>query len=211
MTRKAKVKLRIQAANRAFYSLQGAGLNCCGVSPNTAIHIYSTAVRSCLTYGCSAVNISKTKIKELDKIQGKHIKCILGLKYNTRTTPLLEAINLSLVSKTVESMSLDLLRKCMVSDSQTHKFYFHMLRTSRKGQKKLIKNTLFHRTLLTCKNNNINLSNYVLDKHYAGRRKYLFNTKITSGQDGLIDTIRNCLLFYDSDKRTFLNILLKSF
>ena len=76
---------RIQAANRAFYSLQGAGLNCCGVSPNTAIHIYSTAVRSCLTYGCSAVNISKTKIKELDKIQGKHIKCILGLKYNTRT------------------------------------------------------------------------------------------------------------------------------
>ena len=38
---------------------------------------------------------------------------------------LLEAINLSLVSKTVESMSLDLLRKCMVSDSQTHKFYFH--------------------------------------------------------------------------------------
>ena len=68
---------RIQAANRAFYSLQGAGLNCCGVSPHTAIHIYSTAVRSCLTYGCSAVNISKTKIKELDKIQGKHIKCIL--------------------------------------------------------------------------------------------------------------------------------------
>ena len=55
------------------------------------------------------------------------------------------------------------------------------------------------------------MSNYVLDKHYAGRRKYLFNTKITSGQDGLIDTIRNCLLFYDSDKRTFLNILLKSF
>ena len=38
---------------------------------------------------------------------------------------LLEAINLSLVSKTVKSMSLDLLRKCMVSDSQTHKFYFH--------------------------------------------------------------------------------------
>ena len=35
---------------------------------------------------------------------------------------LLEAINLSLVSKTVESMSLDLLRKCMVSDSQTHLF-----------------------------------------------------------------------------------------
>ena len=74
-----------------------------------------------------------------------------------------------------------------------------MLCIWRKGQKKLIKNTLFHRTLLTCKNNNINLSNYVLDKHYAGRRKYLFITKIMSGQDGLIDTIRNCILFYDSD------------
>ena len=44
-----------------------------------------------------------------------------------------------------------------------------------KRSEKLIKNTLFHRTLLTCKNNNINLSNYVLDKHYA---VYCFMTQI---------------------------------
>ena len=54
---------------------------------------------------------------------------------------LLEAINLSLVSKTVESMSLDLLRKCMFSDSQTHKFYFH---GEKEKMEKLVSKQRYH-------------------------------------------------------------------
>ena len=64
------VNLRASKANRAFYSLQGAGLNCNGVSPETALHIYKTAVRSSLTYVCAAVNISSNNLKVLDKVQG---------------------------------------------------------------------------------------------------------------------------------------------
>ena len=70
---KQRVNLRASKANRAFYSMQGAGLNCNGVSPETALHIYKTAVRSSLTYGCAAVNISSNNLKVLDKDQGKHL------------------------------------------------------------------------------------------------------------------------------------------
>ena len=36
---KQPVNLRASKANRALYSMQGVGLNCNGVSPETALHI----------------------------------------------------------------------------------------------------------------------------------------------------------------------------
>ena len=56
------------------------------------------------------MNISSNKLKVLDKVQGKHLKSLLGLKYHTRTTPLLEALNIPSVSTSVEMISLDLLK-----------------------------------------------------------------------------------------------------
>ena len=112
---------------RAFYSMQGAGLNCNGVSPETARHIYKTAMRSSLTYGCAAVNISSNKLKVLDKVQSKHLKSLLGLKYYFRKTPLLETLNIPSVSKSVQMISLDVLKSCLLSSSSTQKFYLHMI------------------------------------------------------------------------------------
>ena len=49
---------RIQAANRAFYALQAVGLkNNYTLSPETAVNIYCTAVKSVLIYGCVVVFI----------------------------------------------------------------------------------------------------------------------------------------------------------
>ena len=76
---------RLRKATKSFYSLQGCGLNAHGVSPNTGLHIYNTAVRSTLTYGCSAVHISGKYLKKLDQLQGKIIKSILGIPYSSRT------------------------------------------------------------------------------------------------------------------------------
>ena len=36
----------------------GAGLNSQGVSPNVAVHSYSTAVKCVLLYGCNTMNIT---------------------------------------------------------------------------------------------------------------------------------------------------------
>ena len=93
-----------QKANKAFYTLQGAGLNTLCVSPETASHVYQTAVRSSLTYGCAAINISDRNLKLLDSWQGKFVKTILGIPYSSRTTPILQSLG-----------ELDLLQQCLLS------------------------------------------------------------------------------------------------
>ena len=49
---KIHIEKRIRCAQRAFYSLQGSGLNFQGVLPETAISIFKTVIHSTLSYGC---------------------------------------------------------------------------------------------------------------------------------------------------------------
>ena len=67
---------RIRAANRSFYS-QGAGLYSQGVDPYVAVHIYNTAVKCVLLYGCNTINITKSNVKKLEVCLRKHVKTIL--------------------------------------------------------------------------------------------------------------------------------------
>ena len=85
------VNLRSRKANRAFYSLQGAGFYHNTVSPKAAIYVYNTAVRSGLFYGCSAIN---KNLNTLEKVQSKHIRTILGLNVKTHITKLLQALEI---------------------------------------------------------------------------------------------------------------------
>ena len=65
---------RNMATQRAFYSLQGAGVNYGGVQPETAVKIYRVAVGSVLTYGCSAIYMSQSNMKSLNIIQNNQLK-----------------------------------------------------------------------------------------------------------------------------------------
>ena len=84
--------LRSGCANKSFYALQGAGLykNC--VAPQTALHVYKTAVRPGLLYGSEAIHMSKKSLNLLDKSQAKHVKTILGLSHSCHSTSLLHAL-----------------------------------------------------------------------------------------------------------------------
>ena len=73
------IEARIRASQKAFFSLQGAGLNSSYVSPATKMNIYTAAVRSTLVFGCSSINISIQNMKKLDRQQAKLIKCTLNL------------------------------------------------------------------------------------------------------------------------------------
>ena len=66
------VELRISKANKAFYSLQSAGLYSNLSAPLTSVNVYKTAVQSGLLYGCGAIDISKANIFNLEKQQGKY-------------------------------------------------------------------------------------------------------------------------------------------
>ena len=83
---------RIKSARQAFYSLQSAGLKYQGVSPETAMTVFCTAVESTLVYGCTSVFLSRKNQIALDRLQSNLIKCVLGLPKNCRTTPLMQAL-----------------------------------------------------------------------------------------------------------------------
>ena len=97
------VQVRKQAAQRAFYSIQGAGVKYGGVSPATAVNIYNAAVCSVILYGCSSIHLSNCNLRELDKMQSKHVKCIMGLKSSSRTTVLLQSLSIILFPNVGES------------------------------------------------------------------------------------------------------------
>ena len=117
----------MQSANKAFYSLQAACLKSNSVSPQTAFNIYCSAVRSVLTFGCCAIYIYKTQLENLNKTQGKYVKSILGINFNTRTT-VLKALSLPTVSIFIDKANVNLSKSCIFSDSLTARFYLYLLR-----------------------------------------------------------------------------------
>ena len=119
------VESRISKANKAFYSLQGAGLYNNTVSPATAIHMYKTAVQSGLLYGCCAME--KTNLNMMERIQSKHVKTILGLGYKTHSTKLLEVLRIEKVSKLTQKAALDLLKLRLCGSSVAKQFYGYLL------------------------------------------------------------------------------------
>ena len=107
---------RVSRARRAFYSLQGAGLRWNGVSPYTSKENFSTGVNSVLTYGCASLSMNKSNLSDLDKIQSKLMKASLGLSSCCRTTPLLQALNVKLVSSTIMMSSIRLLAHLLLEN-----------------------------------------------------------------------------------------------
>ena len=198
---------RISNANKAFFSLQGAGLYKDCVSPCTAFHIYNTAVRSGIVYGCSSIYMSKKNLKTLETAQAKHIKSILGVGYRTHTTPILCAIGIPTVSQSVSIATLDLLRANVLSDSSTSKFYTFLLTKSHDSGK-----TLVGRSYLYANDNNINIVKYVFNNAYRTRIKNNLSLPIPVGINGMVDTVRS-LIFTDFNQRNrqLLNNVLKAY
>ena len=208
------VAKRSQKANKAFYTLQGAGLNTFCVSPETASHVYQTAVRSSLTYGCAAINISDRNIKLLDSSQGKFVKTILGIPYSSRTTPILQSLFIDPVFISVKKSELDLLQQCLLSDSATQSFYHYLFSVWNNGERKLLSNTLLYRVLSYCDIKHINFTKYITNDVYKkcikGSISAAYND-IVPGTNGLVDSLRNLFSNYNSDSRTITSLLTKSF
>jgi hypothetical protein len=157
-------KLRISKANKAFYSLQSAGL-CNNVSsPITGIHVYKTVVQSGLFYGCCAIDISKANIFRMEKQQGTFIRTVLGLSYKTHTSQLLEAVNVTKVYKSIQMSSLDLLKSSLCNTSVARYFYAYLLHSVRPGKC----NSLVDRSVRFWANYGINLTRYLTNKSYVG-------------------------------------------
>jgi hypothetical protein len=199
---------RIKAAQRAFFSLQGAGVHFKGVDPNVAMDIFSTGVQSVLTYGCESIYMSKARLQDLDRCQSKLIKSILGLRKTSHSTPILQAVNIKPVSQCIGLKSLNLLKSCFLYKSSATKFYSHLLCNDTKYTDR----TLVGRAQCFSKGHDINLMKYVLDECYKVTTTKTLKGSILTGQDGLVDSARVLLNNYSVDgARDILQLLVASF
>ena len=168
--------------------------------------IFKSAVNSTLAYGCHSIHLNRRHLKELDAIQFKLLKCILGLNKFIQSSHLLQALRIIPISTSIQIMSLDLLQTCVSSDSATSQFYSYLLCTVNKNH---VNKLLVGRVLKCCKESNINIFNYLFDNEYRMIKKKYLSKYLPDGVNGVVDTLRYVFKNYTSNNRDLAQNILK--
>ena len=200
------VNKRISSCRKSFYSLQAAGLCYSGLNTDTSIHVFKTVCSSTLSYACEALSLSKSEKAELDKLQGKLVKCIVGLGPKYQRTPLLDAVRLKKMSHIINANSLSLLNNILRTDSAAKKFNILMLR-----KKSSCPQLLVNRVLKICNSQNINFTLLLTCKDYVNSCKRQMLGSVKNSTSGLVDSVRHMLKHKTILNRSLLGLLLKSF
>ena len=152
---------RLSACRKSFYALQGAGLCQEGLNIKTAMYVWTVTSMKSLLYGFETLFITETKRHELDVLQGKLLKCIVGIGPQYRTSPLLKALKICKSSVHVDFNSLILLKNIFNNDSAARKFYIDMLHHNNK-----CKNILSTRVSNICHKYDVDMMKLLLDTSY---------------------------------------------
>jgi hypothetical protein len=112
---------RMSQCRKAFYSLQSSGICVHGVEPKVKAYLWKTALQPILCYGNDCINLAKTDLLQVEKLQAKLIKSSLGLSKYLRTTPLLQALYIRTVNNLSTVSSFKLLRNLMFNSSRSRK------------------------------------------------------------------------------------------
>ena len=158
------IDLRCRSEQKSFYALQNVGVSYQGVSPDTAINIFTATVRNSILYACHRVHLSVRNQQKLDSFQAKLIKAFLGLGKRTYTSQLLEAVRVSPISNSNGVASMDLLRSCLVNDSKSTNFYSFLL--SKTKNSKTLEKTLVGRAYMAAQHHSVNLYQYIFNNSY---------------------------------------------
>ena len=168
-------------------------------------HIYTTAVRSGLVYGCNTINMTQRDLIQLNKAQAKYICTALGLSRFSHIKPVLQALGIQQVSDSIAVSSLELLRSNLRSSSSASVFYKYLMRSGSGA----ICNTLLYRAVQCCKDNNVDIFTYMVDNVY--RMKYKLTSKVICDNRGLVDSVSSLFNNYNCDNAKLANVLLKPF
>jgi len=202
----AHVNSRSQAALKAFYGLQGAGLCYRGVTPEVSAHLYSVGVRTVLSYGCEAMKMNKTSMKKVESTQGKLVKSFLGLRKTSRTTPLIQALDIPSLETSIGLASLNLLRSSVLHPSMATPFYSHLLTST--SSLSLSSDTLVKRCREFCDKHALSIHRYVFNDCY--RKEIMSNLKCVD-LNGLVDSIKILIHDYSDTARNIVQLLVNPF
>jgi len=185
---RAHVQRRCQAAQKAFFGLQGAGLHFRGIEPEIAAHIYAVGVRTILTYACESTEISNSTINQLQVHQGKLLKAMLGLSKYSRTSPLEKALRIPTIRSSIALSCFNLFKSCLMYPSKATNFYCNAMQNYFTGMNLLTRSFNFAHEF------GVNLFKFVFNPHYAHSLRPCFYSSVED--DGLVDSIRFILSDY---------------
>ena len=197
------VARRIKAGQKAFYGLQGAGLHYDGIAPAISAKIFNIGVNTVLTYGCQSVHLTRKHLRSMVTAQGKLVKSFLGLRKTSRTTPLLDALNIAPAENSIGISSFSTLRSSMLYSSNAKNFYsFLVCQPIFKTAK-----TLVARAFTYARENAIDFSQFLFSQSYFNeKRRISFNS-----MDGIVDSIKVLLHDYCSESRNLIQLLVNPF
>lgn len=104
---------RKQSLYAAVTKLNLCGFNTESISPLAKAQLYKTFLRPVLLYGMENLNLNKTQLNEIKRIEGNTIKRLIGIPNRCHSTELLIALNIDTTSNYLKSSKLNfLLRIC---------------------------------------------------------------------------------------------------
>ena len=109
------------------------------------------------------------------------------------------------VENSIHKASLELLKKCILSNSAPKHLHYCLYRNRSKD---CVKGTLVSRVLTYCNKNEINFTKYVFNHSYALNMNKLLNKNINIDEDGLVDSVRMLIHNYGKDEQYLLQMLL---
>ena len=130
--------------------------------------------------------LSKVNRTELDKCQSKLIKCIVGLNPRHSSTPLLQALNVQNISKSVDFNTTSLLHNILKNQSGASKVYTWLLNEHVHCPK-----LLTSRVKQICQDHDFN--------------------NVKNGYNGTVDSITHLLKYKSDNNSSLLRLLLKAF
>ena len=194
------IENRIAKCRRAFYSLQGAGMCENGVEPKVKSYLWRTALQPILSYGNDCLNIQRTDLFKMEKLQAKLIKASLGLSKYMRTTPLIRALDIRSLINISTTNRFKLYNSIMMNGSRSAKFYTHLLRKNCKYT-----SLVSHVTDVCSTNGFSRLGLLVNDEYFISCIKKL---KYSGVNDGLVDSCKMLLVNYSHRDKGMLKLLL---
>ena len=187
---KLYVAKRVSCCRKAFYALQGAGLCQQGLETDTAMHVWSATCKTILLYGCDSLSLSKGNKEELEKIQARLLKCIIGIGPRHKTSPLLKALNMFNISEHIDINCLLLLNKIMGSHSAARTFILIMLRKNC-----VCPHLLINRVHQTCIRKNINFIKVICSDTYCKQTKTNLLCQTKTGVNGTVNSLHITYFF----------------
>lgn len=176
--------------NNAFNALRKVGIADKETSVNVKTFLYKVYCRPVLLYGIENLTLQKKDVKNIQTIEGTLIKYSYSLSKTTRTTNLLNAVEIDQSSNRIQLIKLKFFLRLLNNDTTRNILEVIISAFARSKEQAVIKNSLI-RDILECGIEEAVLIDTTNRKKIIKEKVKTLKKKHTD--EGISDSIRTCL------------------